>query len=80
MFWSKNIKKGIPLPTPVLLYIKVGYKGVFISRTCFLNAVAINFLLTSLDAGLLGFTVTNAFVVTGICQWAVTHSKKVKQK
>ena len=54
----------------------MGYKGVFISRTCFLDAVAINFLLTSFDAGLLEFTVTNAFAVTGICQWAVIHSKK----
>ena len=38
MFWSKNKKKGIhvPLQTPVLLYHrKVGFKGVFIARTCF---------------------------------------------
>ena len=36
MFWIKNKKNGIPLHTPVSLYIKVGYKGVYFSWTCFL--------------------------------------------
>ena len=35
MFRSKNKKIGIPLHTPVLLYIKMGFNGVFIARTCF---------------------------------------------
>ena len=34
MFRSKNTIIGIPPHTPVLL-IKVGFKGVFISQTCF---------------------------------------------
>ena len=34
-FGAKIRKIGIPLHTPALLYIKVGYKGVFISLTCF---------------------------------------------
>ena len=34
MFWSKNNKIGGPLQTPVFLY-KVGFKEVYISRTCF---------------------------------------------
>ena len=33
-FGAKIRKIGIPLQTPVLLYIKVGFKGVNISRTC----------------------------------------------
>ena len=37
MFWSKNKKIGISLHTPVYC-IKVGYKGVFISLTCFTDA------------------------------------------
>ena len=32
---TKIRKIDIPLYTPVLLYIKAGYKGVYISRTCF---------------------------------------------
>ena len=34
-FGAKIRKIGIPLQTPVLPYIKVGFKGVFIARTCF---------------------------------------------
>ena len=34
MFWSKNKKIGIPR-IPQFFYIKVGFKGVYISRTCF---------------------------------------------
>ena len=39
-FGAKTRKIGIPLHTPVLLYIKVGYEGlsmytVYITRTCF---------------------------------------------
>ena len=33
-FGAKIRKIGIPLYTPVLLY-KVGFKGVFIARTCY---------------------------------------------
>ena len=35
MFGAKIRKIGIPLYTPVLLYIKVGFEGVYITRTCF---------------------------------------------
>ena len=34
MFWIKNKKKGIPC-IPQFYCIRVGYKGVFIARTCF---------------------------------------------
>ena len=34
-FGAKIRKIGIPLHNPVLLYIKVGFKGVYITRTCF---------------------------------------------
>ena len=34
-FGAKIRKIGIPLYTPVLLYIKVGFQGVFLARTCF---------------------------------------------
>ena len=34
-FGAKIRKIGIPLHTPVVLYVKVGYKGVYIIRTCF---------------------------------------------
>ena len=35
MFWSKN-KKNIYTPAyPSFVYIKVGFKGVYIARTCF---------------------------------------------
>ena len=35
MFWSKKKKIDVPPHTPVLLYIKVGFEGVYLSRTCF---------------------------------------------
>ena len=36
MFWTTNEKNSIPPRTPVLLYIQVGFNGVFnIARTCF---------------------------------------------
>ena len=34
-FGAKIRKIGIPLRIPVLLYIKVGYKGVYVTQTCF---------------------------------------------
>ena len=34
MFWSKN-KKRVYHCKPQFYYIKVGYKGVYITRTCF---------------------------------------------
>ena len=34
-FGAKIRKITIPLHTPVLLYIKVGFEGVNISKTCF---------------------------------------------
>ena len=38
MFWSKNKKNRVGLPRiPQFFYIKVGFKGVYISRTCFLD-------------------------------------------
>ena len=35
MFWSKNKKKKVYPCKPKFYYIKVGGKGVFVSRTCF---------------------------------------------
>ena len=35
MFWSKNKKKQVYPCKPQLYYIKVGCKGVFVTRTCF---------------------------------------------
>ena len=35
MFWSKNKKKYAYPCIPQFCYIKVGFKGVFIARTCF---------------------------------------------
>ena len=35
MFWSKNKKNRYTLANPQFYYIKVGFKGVFIARTCF---------------------------------------------
>ena len=35
MFWSKNKKNRHTPAYPVLLYIKVGFKWVYITRTCF---------------------------------------------
>ena len=42
-FRAKIRKKCIPLYNPVSLYIyiKVGYKGVYITRTCFHDAVTL---------------------------------------
>ena len=34
VFWSKNKKIGMPC-IPQFYYINVGFKGVFIARTCF---------------------------------------------
>ena len=48
-FGAKIRKKiGIPVHTPVLLYIKVGFKGVFITRTCFRNVnICLNAVLSN---------------------------------
>ena len=35
MFWSKNKKKKVYPCKPQFYYIKVGFTGVFIARTCF---------------------------------------------
>ena len=35
MFWSKNKKNRYTPCIPQFCYIKVGFEGVFISRTCF---------------------------------------------
>ena len=35
MFWSKNKKKIVYPCKPQFYYIKVGCKGVFVTRTCF---------------------------------------------
>ena len=39
-FGTKISKISIPLQTPVLLYIKVGYEGVYFSWTCFPDELA----------------------------------------
>ena len=38
MFWSKNKKNVYPCK-PQFYYIKVGCKGVFVTRTCFRDAL-----------------------------------------
>ena len=38
MFWSKNKKKVYPCK-PQFYYIKVGCKGVFVTRTCFRDGI-----------------------------------------
>ena len=38
MLWSKNKKKYIYPCIPQFCYIKMGFKGVFIARTCFPDA------------------------------------------
>ena len=38
MFWSKNKKKNVYPYKPQFYYIKVGCKGVFVTRTCFRDA------------------------------------------
>ena len=35
MFWGKNKKNRYTQYIPQFCYIKVGYEGVYISRTCF---------------------------------------------
>ena len=35
MFWSKNKKNRYTPRIPQYFYIKMGFKGVYISRTCF---------------------------------------------
>ena len=40
IFGSKIRTFGIPLQTPVFLYVKVGLKGVYILRTCFPDEVS----------------------------------------
>ena len=39
MFWSKNKKKYVYPSKPHFFYIKVGCKGVFITRTCYPDAM-----------------------------------------
>ena len=43
MFWSKNKKKVYPCK-PQFYYIKVGCKGVFVTRTCFRDVVLLHVL------------------------------------
>ena len=35
MFWSKNKKNRYTPVNPCFFYIKVGFKGVYMARTCF---------------------------------------------
>ena len=35
MFWSKNKRKKVYSCKPQFYYIKMGCKGVFVTRTCF---------------------------------------------
>ena len=39
MFWSKNKKKYVYPSKPHIFYIKVGCKGVFITRTCYPDGI-----------------------------------------
>ena len=40
MFWSKNKKNRYTPAYPIFCYINVGFKGVFITRTCFPDATS----------------------------------------
>ena len=42
MFWIKNKKIRYTPANPSFFYIKVGFKGVYISRTCFPDELKIN--------------------------------------
>ena len=44
MFWSKNKKNNVYPCKPEFYYIKVGCKGVFITRTCFRDATSAGYL------------------------------------
>ena len=46
MFWNKNKKKVYPCK-PQFYYIKVGCKGVFVTRTCFRDVMDFCKLYTS---------------------------------
>ena len=35
MFWTKNKETRYTPAYPLLYYMKVGFKGIFIARTCF---------------------------------------------
>ena len=39
MFWSKNKKNRYTPAYPQIYYIKVGFKGVYTTRTCFHDAM-----------------------------------------
>ena len=41
MFWSKNKKNRYTPCIPQFCYIKVGFKGVYITRTCFLDETGV---------------------------------------
>ena len=56
MFWSKNKKNRYTPRIPQFFCIKVGFKGVFIARTCFLDDDVFNmqydsFLIESCFSG-----------------------------
>ena len=44
MFWSKKREKYVYPSKPQFFYIKVGYKGVFITRTCYPDECFVIFL------------------------------------
>ena len=56
MFWSKNKKNVYPCK-PQFYYIKVGCKGVFVTRTCFRDVIFHSkHSEDSETVGLIGFT------------------------
>ena len=50
MFWSKNKKKYVYPSKPHFFYIKVGCKGVFITRTCYPDDTFTNYLKLYVEA------------------------------
>ena len=44
-FGAKIRKIGIPPAYPSFFYIKVGFKGVFIARTCFPDVLGVNYFV-----------------------------------
>ena len=47
MFWSKNKKNRYTPAYPSFFYIKVGFKGVYITPTCFPNGTTLNNIIVT---------------------------------
>ena len=64
MFWSKN-KKNIYPCKPQFYYIKVGCKGVFVTRTCYQDGNGLNGKLENVQKRAARFMTRNYSLETG---------------